>query len=104
MSSAPIGLFTYTFHLGKPTSTYNFVICKNLARPFIVGLDFCEHKIGVQWSDTDRRILTHDKRILVLSIENTSSGPDISIWSEKNLHVRTLVILNAKIDQKIERE
>ena len=49
------------------------------------------------------RILTHDKHILMESIEITSSGHKISTRSEANLSVRNMTILNAKIDQKWKR-
>ena len=62
----PMGLITCTFHLGKETFTFKFIVGKTVTRPFILGLDFCEdNKTGVEWSDTGRRILTHDKLILV---------------------------------------
>ena len=36
----PMATVTCTFHLGKQTFTYNLIVFKNSARPFILGLDF----------------------------------------------------------------
>ena len=41
------------FSLGKEPYTYNFLICKDLSRPMILGLDFLRTKrIGTDWSQT----------------------------------------------------
>ena len=62
----PVDVVTCTFHLGKQTITYSFIVCKNLARPFKFGLHFLhKHKSGAQQSDTGETRLTHDKYILV---------------------------------------
>ena len=88
-----IGKVTCTFHLVKQTFNYNFTVCKHLARPFILDLDLLhEHKIGVQWSGTGKRMLTHDKHILVGAIETISSGPKIITRIQINLPTRTLKI------------
>ena len=92
-----IGLVTCTFHLGKQTFTYNFIVCKNLARPFILCLNFLgEHKIGLQWLDLGGAILTHDKHILVGSNEAYPGGPKRSTRSQIKLLPRTYTILNVK--------
>ena len=36
----PMGLVSCIFCLGTQTFAHNFIICKNLARSFILGLDF----------------------------------------------------------------
>ena len=64
------GLVSCTFHTGIQTLTHYFILCKRYVRPFILSVDFlCEHKIGVQWSDTGEKILTHDNHIHVGSLE-----------------------------------
>ena len=35
-----IGITQCTFSIGKHSYTYDFVMCKNLSRPFILGKDF----------------------------------------------------------------
>ena len=37
---APIGLVTCTFELGKTKFNSDFIVCKNLTRPLILGRDF----------------------------------------------------------------
>ena len=69
-------------------------------RQFIPGQDFlCGYQIRVQWSDTGEGILTHDKHLLVVSVEATPSGPKISVRSQLHLPARNLMILNAKMQK-----
>ena len=37
---APVGLVNCTFELGKTKFRSNFIVCKNLTRPLILGRDF----------------------------------------------------------------
>lgn len=37
---APMGLVNCTFKLGKATFSSDFIVCKNLTRPLILGRDF----------------------------------------------------------------
>ena len=37
---APVGLVTCTFELGKTKFCSDFIVCKNLTRPLILGRDF----------------------------------------------------------------
>ena len=46
-----IGVTQCTFSIGKHSYTYHFVVCKNLSRPFILGIDFLrQHLIDTCWS------------------------------------------------------
>ena len=36
----PIGLVSCTFMLGATSFNFNFIVCKNLTRPLILGMDF----------------------------------------------------------------
>ena len=37
---APVGLVNCTFELGKTKFRSDFIVCKNLTRPLILGRDF----------------------------------------------------------------
>ena len=37
---APIGLVNCTFMLGDIPFDYNFIVCRNITRPFLLGRDF----------------------------------------------------------------
>ena len=51
---------------------YNFIVCKNLAIPFILGLDFLRtHEIGLQWRDAGEMMITNK---FLLSTETSISG------------------------------
>ena len=47
------------FSLGKQPYTYNFLVCKDLSRPMILGLDFPRiNRIGTDWSQTREICIT----------------------------------------------
>ena len=55
---APIGLVNCTFMLGDTPFDYDFIVCKNLTRPLILGRDFLiQNHIAVRYSDDGRCIL-----------------------------------------------
>ena len=57
-----IGMTECTFSLGKQPYTYNFLVCKELSRPMILGLDFLRsNRIGTDWSQI-REICVTSKR------------------------------------------
>ena len=55
---APVGLVNCTLMLGDTSFNYNFIVCKNLIRPVILGRDFIiQNHIAVRYSDNGRCIL-----------------------------------------------
>ena len=50
-----IGITQCTFSIGKHSYTYDFVVCKNLSRHFILGIDFLrQHLIDTCWSPSGK--------------------------------------------------
>ena len=48
----PIGMVTCKFKIQNTPFEHNFIVCKRIKRPMILGLDFLrKHKIGTTWSD-----------------------------------------------------
>ena len=67
---APIGLVNCTFMLGDTPFDYNFIVCKNLTRPLILGRDFLiQNHIIVRYSDNGRCILDHQQQELVAAMD-----------------------------------
>ena len=65
-----IGMTECAFSLGKQPYTYNFLICKDLSRPMILGLDFLRtNRIGTHWSQTGKFVLHQKDKVLVESLE-----------------------------------
>ena len=70
-----IGITQCTFSIGKHSYTYDFVVCKNLSRPFILGIDFLrQHLIDTCWSPSGKFGLRKHKTILIESLETSLSG------------------------------
>ena len=50
-SLCPTGTITCDFKLGKQPFSFEFIICRGLSRPCILGLDFLrKYQIGIGWS------------------------------------------------------
>ena len=57
---APIGLVNSTFVLGDTTFNCDFIVCKNLTRPLILGRHFLiQNHISIRYSENGRCILDH---------------------------------------------
>ena len=73
-----IGITECTFSLGNQPYTYNFLVCKDLSRPIILGLDFLRaNRIGTDWSDNGKFVLQQKNSVLVESIETYITRPRI---------------------------
>ena len=49
---APVGLVNYPFELGKTEFSSEFIVCKNLTRPLILGRDFLiQNHVSVRYSE-----------------------------------------------------
>ena len=55
-----------TFSIGKHSYTYDFVVSKNLSRPFILGMDFLrQHLVDTCWTPSGKFGLRSHKTILM---------------------------------------
>ena len=67
---APIGLVNCTFILGDTLFDFNFIMCKNLTRPLILGRDFLiQNHITVRYSENGKCILDHQQQELVAAMD-----------------------------------
>ena len=59
-----------TFSIGDHSYTYDFVVCKNISRPFILGIDFLrQNLIDICWTLNGKFGLKNHETILVKSLE-----------------------------------
>ena len=57
---APLGMVDCTFELGKAKFRSNFIVCKNLTRPLILGQDFLiRNQVSVKYSEEGKCILDY---------------------------------------------
>ena len=91
---APIGLVNCTFVLGDTTFNCDFIVCKNLTRPLILGRDFLiQNCISVRYSENGKCILYYKKQELVASV-SVEMKPHLSLGNSMTLPGRTLAIVH----------
>ena len=94
-----MGITECTFSLGKQTYTCHFLVCKDLSRPIILGLDFLRaNRIGTDWSTTGKFVLHQKNTVLVESLETYITGPRIYTKNHIDIPGRTLAVLNVTVD------
>ena len=104
-SLCPTGTITCDFKLGKQPFSFEFIICRGLSRPCILGLDFLrKYKIGIGWSPNGKFQLDLHQQVLVESVKVYMSGPTLQTKQCITIPSRSLMVLNAKatIDKHME--
>ena len=101
----PTGTITCDFKLGKQPFSFEFIVCRGLSRPCILGLDFLrKYKIGIGWSPNGKFQLDLHQQVLVESVKVYMSGPTLQTRQCITIPSRSLMVLNAKatIDKHME--
>ena len=89
----PVGLVNYTFMLGDTSFNFDFIVCKNLTRPLILGRDFLiQNHIAVRYSDNGKCILDHHQQELVAATD-MEIQPHLSLASSISIPGRTLAVV-----------
>ena len=93
-----IGITECKFKIGQKKYKNDFVVCKNLIRPCILGTDFLKrHDIFAGWTPTGKFKLISQQEFLVESIEVLIKGPMIHNRQGINIQGRCLTMVNASI-------
>ena len=89
----PLGLINCSFELGKVKFNSDFIVCKNLTRPLILGRDFLmQNHITVQYADDGRCILDYQQQELVASVD-VEDKPQLNLAYSIVLPERSLAIV-----------
>ena len=65
-----LGRTNIQFKLGASTYSSEFIVCRNLRRPALLGIDFLrKNRLGTTWTEEGRFALQKGDDILVESIE-----------------------------------
>ena len=70
---ALVGLVNCTFELGKMEFNSEFIVCKNLTRPLILGRDFhIQNHVSIRYYENRKCILDYQQQELIasLNVEN----------------------------------
>ena len=94
----PIGITECEFKIGQKEYKNDFVVCKNLIRPCILGIDFLKkHGIFAGWTPTGKFKLITQQEFLVESLEvlmNKHNKQGIEIPE------RSLIMIKTSIDTR----
>ena len=95
---APVGLVNCTFELGKSQFRSDFIVCKNLTRPLILGRDFpIQNHVSIRYSKNGKCILDYQQQELIASL-NVEDKPQLSLTVSIILPGRTLAIIQVNND------
>ena len=89
----PIGLVNCSFELGKTKFNSDFIVCKNLTRPLILGQDLLiRNHVMVRYADDGKCILDYQQQELV-ALLNIENKPQLSLAYSMTLPGRSLVVV-----------
>ena len=100
---APVGLINCTFELGKTIFSSDFIVCRNLTRPLILGRGFLiQNHVSVRYSENGKYILDYKQQELIafLSVENKSQ---LSLANSMTLPGRALAVVYVNNNLKPEQ-
>ena len=79
--------------LGDTSFNFNFIVCKNLTRPLLLGRDFLiQNHIAVRYSENGKCILDHQQQELVAAMD-MEIRPHLSVANSISLPGRTLAVI-----------
>ena len=95
----PMGITGCEFKIGDRGYKTDFVVCKNLTRPCILGIDFFrKHNIFAGWTAEGKFKLISQQEFLVESLEVLMDGP--MIYNKQGITVpgRRLAVIKVSIE------
>ena len=93
-SLAPVGFITCNVTLGNKTFQNDFVVCKHLMRPLILGREFLfENELKVYYSKVGECRLDHKQEELIATVE-AQDELTLSLKSRVYIPGRTVAVLN----------
>ena len=97
----PIGITECELKTGQKEYKNDFVLCKNLIRPCILGIDFLKkHGIFAVWTPTGKFKLITQQEFLVESLEVLMKGPIIHNKQGIEIPERSLAMIKTSIDTR----
>ena len=94
-----LGFTECEFNIGEKGYKNDFVVCKNLTRPCILGIDFLrKHSIFAGWIPKGKFKLITQQEFFVESLEVLMNGPMIHNKQGLTIPGRRLAIIDVSID------
>ena len=87
--------------LGNGQYTHTFMVCKNIRRPMILGLDFLrKYRIGTNWTKEGEFQIQTPSHETIEAIKVYNTEPTVRITKKIRIPPRTLVMLEGKTKLK----
>ena len=93
------------FKLGVTTYTSEFLVCKNLRRPAVLGIDFLrKNRLGTTWTEEGKFALQKGDDILVESIEVffEDTFPKLKAAKCMDIQARSIMVITTKADFQVQ--
>ena len=93
------------YKLGAITYNSEFLVCRNLRRPAILGLDFLrKNRIGTTWTEEGKFALQKGEDILVESIEVffEDTYPKLKAMKCMDIQARSIMVITTKANFEIQ--
>ena len=93
------------FKLGVTTYTSEFLVCKNLRRPAVLGIDFLrKNRLGTTWTEEGKFALQKGDDILVESIEVffEDTYPKLKAVKCMDIQARSIIVITTKADFQVQ--
>ena len=100
-----LGRTIVQFKLGVTTYTSEFIVCRNLRRPAILGIDFLrKNRLGTTWTEEGKFALQKGDDILVESIEVffEDTYPKLKARKCMDIQARSIMVITTKADFQIQ--
>ena len=98
----PMGITGCEVKIGDKGYRMDFVVCKNLTRPCILGIDFLrKHNIFAGWTTEGKFKLISQQEFLVESLEVLMDGP--MIYNKQGVTVPGRKLAVVKVSTKIDK-
>ena len=89
----PLDMIQCSFELGKIKFHGNFIVCRNLTRPLILGRDFLlHHHITIRYAVDGKCVLDYQQQELLASVD-IEDKPQIQMAHSVTIPGRTLTIV-----------
>ena len=93
---SPLGKVDCTLELGKTEFKSDFIVCKNLTRPLILGQDFLmRNQVTVRYSEDGKCILDYQQQELIASLD-IENKPQLTVTTSVLLPGRTLAVIQSE--------
>ena len=95
------GLTTLQVVINNIEFSHTFLICRNITKPLVLGLDFLKkYRIGTTWRENRDFSLKYENKILIQSIEESfeERNPQLKAKSCIEIPGKSMVVVHAKVN------